>query len=821
MADQSLPLSTAILPKLNLRHARRKHVWVGPSAFLYRRTYGLSLLLLLSTWHSQTRAFAPHEVRLLSTTSASTAPPLHPNERIDGYRTALHLESVFSGGGTGREPETRTSNNIRKATTTHDENRNPQQLVEEDLIVLAQRVIRADLGIADPSLLDDERFRWISNTVDQPLSKTDYVAAGRFFNLRGAFPDLEYRAHDFRVMDGTVRCTCRINGTMRGELRLRDEVLPPTGNTMQCPPEGVSIDIDPVTGKVTKICSGFCLDRCVGNTKGLTGVQAASVIAGKDISALENLPVTTVLYSIVARPAKNVSEESNDFVAPFPATVMIQLAKGVLITKMAYDDPTLLSEDFEYITPFAGPIRKEAFLKSYAAEELSGYYPNFRNFRVDVYEPKRVWIDLQPTAEGYVGHPQCMSLTFDDDGYCTRVTSSAVLDPSIGNAGGLGGPEGLRYARGDASAGVSARPLPRVFGRLRKRAFSTLTGVGVDEYQPTNNGVSRSKRKITPEPPTERPRTPPVASKVAIGRSDARQPMGHSPQKASPPSRKVMTSPPPKATSTASKPKAVPKSARRAPKPPTTPLKKTNMQIRDRPQTSQITENKDVVKRLEQLKDMTESIRILPVQLSRSFSLLPTTLSTKPTEPTRGDAKRIIKDRLSSIKKNQSAKLGGVEGSFNAKSILKRNGEADPKDAQAKKLMLARKIQAERREKMAESDRERLLKLARQRRDEARGIKSPEAASVHGSAKMGSSSTFSLFRTEATSPFTAKQATAPRGVPTLNRWRRNSDNSVSGLVRGSKTFDDGSRVTTSAITGGTIASGEVVRTGSGSRYFLE
>jgi hypothetical protein len=41
------------------------------------------------------------------------------------------------------------------------------------------------------------------------------------------------------------------------------------------------------------------------------------------------------------------------------------------------------------------------------------------------------------------------------------------------------------------------------------------------------------------------------------------------------------------------------------------------------------------------------------------------------------------------------------------------------------------------------------------------------------------------------------------------------------LVQGSRNFDDGSRITTSPITTGVIVSGEVVRTGSGSRYFLE
>ena len=68
---------------------------------------------------------------------------------------------------------------------------------------------------------------------------------------------------------------------------------------------------------------------------------------------------------------------------------------------------------------------------------------------------------------------------------------------------------------------------------------------------------------------------------------------------------------------------------------------------------------------------------------------------------------------------------------------------------------------------------------------------------------------------------TATGRRAPIGVPTVTRWRQNSDQTITGLVKGSRNFDDGSRITTSPITSGTIASGEVVKTGSGSRYFLE
>ena len=63
-------------------------------------------------------------------------------------------------------------------------------------------------------------------------------------------------------------------------------------------------------------------------------------------------------------------------------------------------------------------------------------------------------------------------------------------------------------------------------------------------------------------------------------------------------------------------------------------------------------------------------------------------------------------------------------------------------------------------------------------------------------------------------------ATAPRGVPTFKSWRKNRDNSVTGLISGSPAFEDGERITTSPIARGDIAKGQVVTTNSGSRYFL-
>ena len=63
--------------------------------------------------------------------------------------------------------------------------------------------------------------------------------------------------------------------------------------------------------------------------------------------------------------------------------------------------------------------------------------------------------------------------------------------------------------------------------------------------------------------------------------------------------------------------------------------------------------------------------------------------------------------------------------------------------------------------------------------------------------------------------------TAPRGVPSIGRWRQNRDKSITGFISGSPAFSDGERVTTSPIAKGNVSAGEVVVTSSGTRYFLQ
>ena len=61
---------------------------------------------------------------------------------------------------------------------------------------------------------------------------------------------------------------------------------------------------------------------------------------------------------------------------------------------------------------------------------------------------------------------------------------------------------------------------------------------------------------------------------------------------------------------------------------------------------------------------------------------------------------------------------------------------------------------------------------------------------------------------------------APRGIPTISKWKFDpNDNSISGFISGSRAFKDGEPVTTSPLIGA-ASSNSVVRTKTGSKYFL-
>lgn len=244
------------------------------------------------------------------------------------------------------------------------------------------------------SLLSDNDFLWVSgnNVNDRTglLNKEEYLAAGRFFNLRRSFPDLEYRAHDFRVIDNesgeytsgssddsatiTVRFTTLTTGTFRGApLRLRHSTIQPNGKVMKCPPTSISITYATKgrnAGKIVKLVNDVVLDRQFGNTKGLSGIAGAAICAGVPLNEWELSPPLVAMGKFFGRPMKQIDEQSGGDVGmpPFPDSVMIQLAKGVTASSFGLDDPDLLSIDFTYLEPLMGPLKKEAYVELFTTK---------------------------------------------------------------------------------------------------------------------------------------------------------------------------------------------------------------------------------------------------------------------------------------------------------------------------------------------------------------------------------------------------------------------------------------------------------------------
>ena len=934
-------------------------------------TCGLSLLLLVcsTTTHAFTSNTHIIATRLYpyydSSSSSSSSSQLYAqleNERKQPPQSPRPSFPLLPNLFQRRSNDNESDNMVRLPPEQFTSSYLYDGTTNDGLILHAKYFIQqTDCGLSDPTILlsdDDDsdnnsnknkndrntddtnynRFQYINAQLEIPLSKTDYITAGRYFNLRNAFPDFNYRPYDFRIVEEntgsavnynnqnqnivTIRCTCRCTGTMRGELRLRNNViLAPTGITMRAPPEAVTITMQRDTGKVVQLCTGFVMDRCIGNTQGTTGVQAASIIAGEDISKWDIYPPMTILQNILARPIPP-TRESPATVSPFPESVMMQLAKGIVSSQMAYNDPTLLSDTtFTYSTPIVGPITKSDFVKSYALQEFpSPIQPIWTNFRIDPYDPVRVWVDVVLTvpAENFMSPPQAMSFSFDENGYCTRITSQAVMDPSQSNtAGGLGGYEGYQYYIGQASPGIFTRPISRSLERLRLRLISPLTGINVDEYQ-----LPKPRRNL-------------LEMFTAATTTTTTTP-------------------------TTIKPKVT------KPQPPSKP-----------PPSAVVVENNEVVKRLESLKEFTSSIRIIPPSLSDKDS----SKTTRPTTSTTGTAQERLARATKAAEqsklmiekaKREAAALQQKIALAEANAVKQKKQQQEQAAIKAKQLeatkavekqkqQQATAIQQQQQKKAAEAARQKQqaaaaaqkvadaarqkeqLALEKRRKEEdierqkraaaaaaaeaeirqrefeaqriaeaaAREAKkvqmmkeqlaATEARTRRESSSSSSSSsntaikanvaaariatgtttptkkspsvpiqraatpsrsvysmkgtdtdaspaleglaraTISLFglgkseleelpapkvKSPVTSSAKGGSSTvtgrrAPIGVPTVTRWRQNPDQTITGLVKGSRNFDDGSRITTSPITSGTIASGEVVKTGSGSRYFLE
>jgi hypothetical protein len=186
---------------------------------------------------------------------------------------------------------------------------------------------------------------------------------------------------------------------------------------------------------------------------------------------------------------------------------------------------------------------------------------------------------------------------------------------------------------------------------------------------------------------------------------------------------------------------------------------------------------------------------------------------------------RIFCNVTKAAAKREALAQGQREAEKQASEEAKRQREAREEE---------RRLNAEKR-KQVEFDRyQRQLEIDRQKQQQASKPKqvAPKEEVLTAPSISVPRPTFSLFgrggpKNELTAPKTSVAAppakksvpTATRGVPEISKWTLNSDNTISGFISGSSSFDDGAPVTTSPIVGSAV-SGSNVRTKSSSRYFL-
>ncbi|KAK9904899.1 hypothetical protein WJX75_005112 [Coccomyxa subellipsoidea] len=178
-----------------------------------------------------------------------------------------------------------------------------------------------------------------------------------------------------------------------------------------------------------------------------------------------------------------------------PADKLIALAQKVSEANSGVDDPDLLADNFRFEFPVVSLAKKD-YVKAVSGFKLKEAFPNMNShpydWRVDKYEPNRVWWTVRntathtgplkffgatykPTGKVVLGAPECLSYTFNEEGKVTSFTGGYIMDRRVGNTNKLGAMFGILSAIG---APVPSPGSPMFFVRLATNAVrSFISGV--------------------------------------------------------------------------------------------------------------------------------------------------------------------------------------------------------------------------------------------------------------------------------------------------------------------------------------------------------
>ncbi|BDA49419.1 hypothetical protein COCOBI_14-0360 [Coccomyxa sp. Obi] len=190
---------------------------------------------------------------------------------------------------------------------------------------------------------------------------------------------------------------------------------------------------------------------------------------------------------------------------PIPSDELIALAQKVFKSNSGVEQPELLADDFRFEFPVVSLAKKAScclssiicdFVKAVSGFNLKQAFPNMEShpydWRVDKYEPNRVWFTVRntathagpltffgatykPTGKVVLGAPECLSYTFNEEGKVTSFTGGYIMDRRVGNTNKLGAMFGILSAIG---APVPSPGSPTFFVRLAINAVrSFISGV--------------------------------------------------------------------------------------------------------------------------------------------------------------------------------------------------------------------------------------------------------------------------------------------------------------------------------------------------------
>lgn len=333
--------------------------------------------------------------------------------------------------------------------------------------------------------------------------------------------------------------------------------------------------------------------------------------------------------------------------------------------------------------------------------------------------------------------------------------------------------EGTKYAMGTPEPGIASRPLPQNLARLRKRLLEPISKIGVDDYVLAAPTMGTPKAKV---------------SKPSVPSTDNQPPLA----KINIPTTTV---------------------------PPASPVTKISALVKKVAPPARLKVNQAAVK--ESAQQQAANAQAKKQGVAEAKKAEQAAVAKRKAEE--ADKKRAMDLERSKLKSEVDAAARRAVEAKKAASMeaAKRNAEkvAAKKQAEAAKAV----------EEKAKRDVEKANTMAQKERvsdkvpeyKTSKTLKIPQAKVVNPKlAATAQRSAVAQIFFSAAPKSDAVPRTAPRGIPTLNKWKKSGDGCIIGLITGSSTFGDNEKITTSVIAKGTIASGEVVTTQSGSKYFL-